>query len=337
MITYENYSLQTLHTFHLPIKTRYYVEYASVDELRTFLAESPLVKEYPLFHMGGGSNLLFLHDYEGVVLHSGIRFIETLSDDDDTVLLRVGAAVEWDTLVEYCVKKSWGGIENLSLIPGEVGASAVQNIGAYGVEAKDVIEQVETVEIQSGAIRIFSTAECRYAYRDSIFKNELKGKYIVTAVQYRLQKNPEYHLEYGHLRETIGDRPLSLSLVRQVVMDIRHSKLPDCNACGNAGSFFKNPIVPVALYEKLKKRYPDMPAYPVDAERVKLPAGWLIDRAGWRGRTHRGAGVCDTQALVLINKGDAAPQDIVELSYMICRSVKEQYGVELTPEVNIID
>ena len=330
--------LQEKHTFHLPVKARYYVEYDTVDELCAFLKDSPLSRQYPLYHIGGGSNLLFLHDYAGVILHSAIRYIETLSEDSDSLVLRVGAGVVWDDFVAYCVGQNWGGVENLSLIPGEVGASAVQNIGAYGVEVKDVIEKVETIDIHTAQPRVFTQEECAYGYRDSIFKNRYRGEYIVTAVQYRLQKKATLRLDYGNLREAVSKcASPTLADVRRAVVEIRRSKLPDPDEIGNAGSFFKNPVVPVAHYEALKKRFPDMPHYPVDEQRVKLPAGWLIDRAGWRGKSHGGAGVYEKQSLVLVNRGTATVGDITGLADEIVRSIKATYDIELSPEVNYIE
>lgn len=334
MKIYENYSLQERHTFHLPVKTRYYIEYDTVNELCAFIKENSLFREYSCYHIGGGSNLLFLQDYRGIILHSAIRFIECVGEDEDTVLLRVGSGVVWDDFVKYCVENNWGGVENLSLIPGEVGASAVQNIGAYGVEVKDVIEKVETIDMQNGESRTFTNAECAYAYRDSIFKKELRGRYIVSAVQYRLQKNAGYHLDYGNLREAVEryTHP-TLADVRKVVIEIRQSKLPDPDVIGNAGSFFKNPVVSIEHYKSLKERFPDMPHYPVDESNVKLPAGWLIDRAGWRGKVHGGAGVYEKQSLVLVNRGEATIGDITELAEKICHSIKEKYDIDLYPEV----
>lgn len=334
----EHCPLQEKHTFHLPVKARYYVEYDTVDELCAFLKDSPLSRQYPLYHIGGGSNLLFLRDYAGVILHSAIRYIETLSEDSDLLVLRVGAGVVWDDFVAYCVGHNWGGIENLSLIPGEVGASAVQNIGAYGVEVKDVIEKVETIDIHTAQPRVFTQEECAYGYRDSIFKNRYRGEYIVTAVQYRLQKKATLRLDYGNLREAVSKcASPTLADVRRAVMEIRRSKLPDPDEIGNAGSFFKNPVVPIAHYEALKKRFPDMPHYPVDEQRVKLPAGWLIDRAGWRGKSHGGAGVYEKQSLVLVNRGTATVGDITGLADEIVRSIKATYDIELSPEVNYIE
>ncbi len=337
MKIYEQYSLEREHTFHISVKSRYYVEYDSVEELILFLNESPLIEKFPLFHIGGGSNLLFIGDYIGIILHSAIRFIELLNEDSDTVLVRVGAGVVWDDFVAYCVKNSWYGVENLSYIPGEAGASAAQNIGAYGVEVGDVIEKVETVDLIQKRIRIFSHDDCQFAYRDCVFKNELRGKFIITAVQYRLWKNGSFHLDYGNLNEvTTAYSTLTLNNVREAIGRIRHSKLPDTEVYGNAGSFFKNPIVPISHYETLKKAYPDMPYYPVDESTVKLPAGWLIDRAGWRGKAQGGAAVYDNQALVLINRGGATAQDVIELARKICRSVMELYDIELYPEVNYV-
>ncbi|MCD8288029.1 MAG: UDP-N-acetylmuramate dehydrogenase [Porphyromonadaceae bacterium] len=337
MKIYEHYSLERKHTFHIHVKSRYYIEYASVEELISFLTESPLIEKYPLFHMGGGSNLLFLGDYNGIILHSAIRFIELLEENSDTVLVRVGAGIVWDDFVAYCIKNNWYGIENLSYIPGEAGASAVQNIGAYGVEVGEVIEKIETLDLKQKKARFFRHDECQYAYRDSIFKNELRGKYIITAVQYRLRKNAPFRLDYGNLKEIISTYSTpTLVDVREAVGRIRHSKLPDTEIYGNAGSFFKNPIVSISHYETLKKSYPDMPYYPIDKSSVKLPAGWLIDRAGWRGKIQGRAAVYDKQSLVLINRGGATAQDIVELAEKICKSVKELYDIELFPEVNYV-
>ncbi len=333
----ENYSLQNNHTFHIPVKARYFVTYDSVAELQAFLTDSDLVKDYALFHIGSGSNLLFLKDYNGVILHSEIRFIDKISEDEHSVLLRVGSGVVWDDFVTFSTSSGWWGAENLSHIPGEVGASAVQNIGAYGVEAKDIIESVEAIDIQSGKMRVFSNFECNYGYRESIFKTTLQGQFIITAVVYRLQKASTPHLEYGNLREMVAivDN-LTPDLVRRAVITIRDSKLPDPAVLGNAGSFFKNPVISRIQYDGLKNKYPDMPYYPIDDIHVKVPAGWLIDRAGWKGYVHKGAGVYEKQSLVLVNRGTAQAQDIVELSDMICRSIQELYGIKIYPEVNFI-
>jgi UDP-N-acetylmuramate dehydrogenase len=244
----------------------------------------------------------------------------------------------WDDFVAYTVEKGWYGAENLSLIPGEVGASAVQNIGAYGVEAKDLIVKVDTLEVETGKERVFGNEECGYAYRESVFKHALKGKYIVTHVTYRLSKHPSYRLDYGNVHSELEKRGCELTLenVRRTIIDIRESKLPDPKVQGNAGSFFMNPIVPRPLFEELLSKYPSMPFYEVDAERVKIPAAWMIDQCGWKGKQLGRAGVHNKQALVLVNCGGATGQEIIALSEEIQRSVLDKFGVRISPEVNFI-
>ena len=261
-----------------------------------------------------------------------------LSENADEVIVRAGAGEVWDDFVAYTVDKGWYGAENLSLIPGEVGASAVQNIGAYGMEAKDLIVQVETVEVASGEERIFENSECGYAYRESVFKHSLKGQYIVTKVSYRLSKTPSYHLDYGNVRAELEKRGCELTLnnVRQTIIDIREAKLPDPKVQGNAGSFFMNPIVPRVQFESLLAVYPQMPHYEVDAERVKIPAAWMIDQCGWKGKRMGNAGVHDKQALVLVNAGGATGKEIIALSQEIQKSVFDKFGVSISPEVNFI-
>ena len=336
MIIKENYSLQAHHTFHLPIKSRWYIEYESIEELKKILKED-LLQKHSFLHIGGGSNLLFIQDYNGVILHSGIQYIDILEEKDDSILLKVGSGMIWDDFVKYCVNNNWGGTENLSMIPGEVGASAVQNIGAYGAEVKDIIENVNTIEIATGHERTFKNMDCKYNYRESVFKKELKGKYIVTSVEYRVRKNPVFNLSYGNLKEALSNYDtITLQNIREAVMTIRESKLPDPNTFGNAGSFFMNPIISLKQYKKLHEKYPDMPHYPIDDKHVKVPAGWMIDRCGWKGKEHGGAAVYDKQSLVLINKNDATPKDVIELSQQIQKSVKDTYDITIYPEVNFI-
>lgn len=338
---YTDYSLKHHHTFGMEVQAAHFVEYDSVEELSEVLAR--LRTEWsalPWLHIGGGSNLLFASDrYAGVIVHSAIRGYEVVADDDETLHLRVGAGEVWDELVSYTVAKGWGGMENLSLIPGEVGAGAVQNIGAYGMEAKDLIVNVEAIEVATGRPRTFTCDECAYAYRQSIFKGTLKGQYVVTHVTYRLQKHPVLHLDYGNIRtelERMGGE-VSLSAVRRTVIAIRESKLPDPRVMGNAGSFFMNPIVPREVMERIRADYPQMPFYEVDAERVKIPAGWMIEQCGWKGRALGRAAVHDRQALVLVNLGGANGREVMALSEAVRRDVKERFGVEIHPEVNFIE
>ncbi|MBR3757753.1 MAG: UDP-N-acetylmuramate dehydrogenase [Bacteroidaceae bacterium] len=337
---YTDYSLKSLHTFGMDVRAAHFVEYTSVDELEALLVRMQSEWEtLPWLHMGGGSNLLFTSDYyQGVILHSAIKGWQVVDEDEVCVHLRVGAGVVWDELVAYTVAQGWGGMENLSLIPGEVGASAVQNIGAYGMEAKDLIETVDTIEIATGTSRTFACEECGYAYRQSVFKSELKGKFVVTHVTYRLQKNPVFHLDYGNIRaelERIGEG-ISLDTIRRAVIRIRESKLPDPQVTGNAGSFFMNPIVPRAVMEHIREAYPQMPFYEVDTERVKIPAGWMIEQCGWKGRALGRAAVHDKQALVLVNLGGATGREIIALSDAVRHDVKEKFGVDIHPEVNFI-
>lgn len=332
MKEYTNYSLLNHNTFGMDVKAKRYVEYDSEEELKGIV---PALSGKVL-HIGGGSNLLFKGDYEGTVLHSAIHGIEVVEETADDVLVRVGAGEVWDDFVAWAVSQGYGGVENLSLIPGEVGASAVQNIGAYGVEVKDVIALVEAMELQSGQKRVFGTTECDYAYRQSIFKNQLKGKYAITYVTYRLSKKPQLKLEYGNIKAALGEKEnLTISDVRQAIIDIRNAKLPDPKVLGNAGSFFMNPVVSREKFLSVQKDYPQMPFYEVEGG-VKIPAGWMIDQCGWKGKSLGRAAVHDKQALVLVNLGGATSDEIVTLCETICRDVKAKFGIDIHPEVNLI-
>lgn len=332
-----NYSLLPHNTFGMDVCATLFVEYDTVSELHDFLLSETFGKHRSHFiHIGGGSNLLFAGDYHGLVMHSAICDLTVVEDTPNSLLLRVGAGYVWDELVAYCVEHGLAGVENLSAIPGEVGASAVQNIGAYGVEVCDVVEGVETMDLQ-GNLRIFNREECRYGYRDSIFKKELRGQYIVTHVMYRLQKSPVFKLDYGDLRARVEAEGVpTLKAVRRAVTAIRDSKLPDPKVLGNAGSFFTNPVIPRTQYESLKEQYPDMPSYTVDDTRVKVPAGWLIEQVGWKGRVLGHAAVHDRQALVLVNRGGAVGAEVMELANRICDDIYNKYGIRIVPEVNYI-
>ncbi|WP_288911128.1 UDP-N-acetylmuramate dehydrogenase [uncultured Bacteroides sp.] len=322
------------NTFGLDVKAGRWLEYASVEELKALIAEGQISSPY--LHVGSGSNLLFLGDFEGTVLHSAIRSIEMVNQDAEKVWLRVGAGVIWDDFVAYCVERGYYGAENLSLIPGEVGASAVQNIGAYGVEVKDLISCVETLDVH-GDRRVFGVEECGYAYRNSVFKRPDMKSFFVTHVTFALNKAEQYTLNYGTIRQELEKYPqIDLATVRQVIVSIRESKLPDPKVLGNAGSFFMNPIVTRTKYETLLQEYPSMPSYQVDATHVKIPAGWMIEQCGWKGKGLGNAAVHDKQALVLVNCGGATGADIVALSDAVRAAVREKFGVEIHPEVNMI-
>lgn len=337
MITrYNHYSMLSHNTFGIDVEAELFIEYSSVEDLQSLLSSKELLPQ-PFLHIGGGSNLLFVSDYKGTIFHSGIKGMEIISETEEYVMVRVGAGEVWDDFVAYCVDNEWYGAENLSLIPGEVGASAVQNIGAYGVEVKDIIERVETVEVESGKERTFANEDCSFSYRQSIFKKELKGQYIVTYVTYKLDKHTRFNLEYGNIKTELEKfDEVNLKTIRQAIIAIREVKLPDPKIEGNAGSFFMNPILSRVQFELLKQTYPDIPHYDVDEDRVKVPAAWMIDRCGWKGRLLGNAGVHDKQALVLVNKGGATGREIIALSKAVQLSVKEKFGVDIYPEVNFI-
>ena len=343
MKEYKDYSLLNHNTFGMDVKAKRYVEYDSEEELKNLIP----TLDGEVLHIGGGSNLLFKGNFEGTILHSAICGIEELSTVNcqlstvkGEVLVRVGAGEVWDDFVSWAVERGLGGVENLSLIPGEVGASAVQNIGAYGVEAKDVIAMVEAVDLQSGEKRIFAPQECDYSYRQSIFKKQLKGRYAITYVTYRLQKTPQLKLDYGNLRTVLTNQStvnsqLSIRQVRQAIIDIRNAKLPDPKVQGNAGSFFMNPVVSREKFLSIQKDYPQMPFYEVEGG-VKIPAGWMIDQCGWKGKSLGRAGVHDKQALVLVNLGGATSDEIITLCNTICKDVYDKFGIDIHPEVNLI-
>ncbi|MGN0047706.1 MAG: UDP-N-acetylmuramate dehydrogenase [Bacteroides sp.] len=322
------------NTFGIEAMANRLLEYASEEELLRLIRSGAVTEPY--LHVGAGSNLLFTKDYEGTVLHSRIQGIEVIRQDDDSVDVRVGAGVCWDGFVDYCVEQGWYGAENLSLIPGEVGASAVQNIGAYGVEAKDLILAVEAVS-REGEQRLFSVGECAYAYRDSLFKRPDMKRWFITRVHYRLSRCERFTLDYGAIRQTLASFPsVTLKHVRQAIISIRRAKLPDPAQLGNAGSFFMNPIVARETFDPLLKQYPSMPHYLLEDGRVKIPAGWLIEQCGWKGRSLGRAAVYDKQALVLVNLGGATGTDIVALSDAVCRDVYRKFGISIHPEVNLI-
>lgn len=332
-----DYSLKAHNTFGIEASCRCFVEFSTLSEAQE---AARLAREDGgrLLIVGGGSNLLLTCDFEGVVLHSAIMGVSAQVNGDE-VLVTAGSGTDWDWLVGYCVSQGWYGMENLSLIPGEVGASAVQNIGAYGAEAKDIIYKVQAVRMSDGEVVWFSCEDCRYGYRDSRFKHEWKNQYLVTNVVYRLSKHFEPRLDYGNLRSELQrkgiDKPTAEQL-RQVVIDVRRSKLPDPKEMGNAGSFFMNPVVGRRQFEQLLAQYPQMPHYFVDDAHEKVPAGWLIDQCGWKGRSLGRAGVHDRQALVLVNRGGATGQEIVSLCEQVRQDVLQKFGIEINPEVNII-
>lgn len=319
------------NTFRMNVRARVWEEYHSVDELRRLLEQ---YRGERILAIGAGSNLLFTQDYDGVILHSAMREVRVVSETDSTMELEAQSGLVMDELVLQTVEQGLWGLENLSYIPGEVGASAIQNVGAYGVEAKDVIVRVKTISIADGSERVFENGECEYAYRDSIFKNRLKGQYIVTSVVYRLSKTPAPKLDYGHLRAVTGDHPTPMQ-VREAVTTIRQQKLPEVSEIGSAGSFFKNPVISQAQFESLYAQYPTMPHFAVNGG-VKIPAAWLIEQCGWKGKGIGGAQVYEKQPLVIVNADNAQPNDVIELANAICQSIQTKFNISVSPEVNYI-
>lgn len=332
----ENFLLKEYNTFHLPVSTQWFMEYESEEDLEKIISDE-YFRSCQRVHIGGGSNLLFLGNYKGIVLHSAIKGFQITEEDDTHVLLRVGAATNWDEVVAYCVSNGWGGVENLSFIPGETGAAAIQNIGAYGVEIKDVVEKVEAYNQHTREKQVFTNEACQYGYRSSIFKTDYENEYFVTYVTLRLSKNPVFSLSYGNLKEALAHSAgITLDTIRQTVISIRQRKLPDPEVIGNAGSFFMNPVVSPALFEILKQHYPDIPSYPAANNHVKVPAGWLIEQCGFKGKSYGSVGVYDKQALVLVNLGEATGTEIAMLAESIRAEVARTFGVEIVPEVKYI-
>lgn len=342
MNTKYNYSLLKHNTFGINVAADTFFEYSSVEELSDFITTLRHTSEEqkPILHIGEGSNLLFLDNFNGVILHSQIKNIQRISERKNVIVLRVGSGLKWDDFVAYCTLNGFCGIENLSGIPGEVGASAVQNIGAYGVEAADTILRVEVVDLETGKKRLISKKDCQYGYRNSIFKNEYKGRYAVTYVHYKLSKKFVPNLSYKALKTVVDvkyeRRQLTPTDIRKEVIHLRDEKLPDPNVLGNAGSFFMNPVVGKQQLEQFQKEYTHVPFYEIDEERVKIPAAWLIEQCGWKGKILDTVGVYSKQPLVLVNCGGATGRDVADLAAAVSQSVHEKFGIDLHPEVNFI-
>lgn len=310
------------------------MEYENEEELERILKDE-YFQECLSLPIGEGSNLLFVNDFNGIVFHSQIKGITVAEETQETVLLRVGAAEHWDDVVAFAVSKGWGGIENLSHIPGEAGAAAVQNIGAYGAEIKDVIETVEAYNQLTFEKKRFANAQCQYGYRHSYFKETDHDPYIVTYINLRLQKNPQYKLDYGNLTDALKGRELSLSTVRDAIIEVRRNKLPEPEELGNAGSYFMNPVIPQMQFDELKNAYPHMPSYPV-GDHVKVPAGWLIEQCGFKGKREGNVGVYEKQALIIVNHGGATGDEVATFAESIRQSVYKTFGISLTPEVRYV-
>lgn len=333
----QNVSLKPFNTFGLEARAAHFFEFTSIEQLIEALKQRATNQE--LLILGGGSNMLLTQDFDGLVLKNGLKGIEKIREDNDHVWVQVMAGENWHRFVLHCIEQEWAGVENLSLIPGTVGAAPMQNIGAYGVEIKNVFESLQAVEISTGELHSFDNTTCEFGYRESIFKKAAKGKYVIASVTFKLDKVPTFNTSYGAIQDTLaemGVRELTLKAVSEAVISIRQSKLPDPGEIGNAGSFFKNPTIDKLDYEGLKAEFGNVPGYPQPGDMVKVPAAWLIEQAGWKGKTFGEIGVHKKQPLVLVNYGKGKGADIKNLAFEIRASVASKFGVELTPEVNII-
>ncbi|MGC4020436.1 MAG: UDP-N-acetylmuramate dehydrogenase [Cyclobacteriaceae bacterium] len=334
----QNVKLKQYNTFGIDEEARYFCEVKTQNEFIQ-LTQTELYKTQKRLILGGGRNVLLTKDFDGLVIHNSIKGIEVVAESDDIIFLKAASGEVWHHLVIHCVENNWGGIENLSLIPGTVGAAPMQNIGAYGIEVREVIEKVEAIDVTSGAIKSFKSEECKFGYRESVFKNDLREKFFISSVTLRLKKkNHQLNTSYGAIADTLKEMNITTPTIKNVsdaVIKIRSEKLPDYNLLGNAGSFFKNPEISREQFENLKNGFPSIPNYPTANQRVKVPAGWLIEQCGWKGKKMNHVGVHDKQALVLVNFGNGKGKEIFELAMQISSSVKEKFSITLTPEVNI--
>lgn len=340
MQVHENYFLKKLNTFGVSAYAKYFAQFSSVEELQLILKGGNNSSSKMI--LGGGSNLLFTKNYDGLILKNEIPGINIIKEDERSVYIRVGAGVVWHNFVQFCVNNNYAGVENLSLIPGSLGASPMQNIGAYGVEIKDVFYELDALHLKGGWIEKFSAEDCEFGYRESIFKKKLKGQYAILFVTCRLRKSAVFNISYGAIEEELKKMNvgiLSVKAISDAIIKIRTSKLPDPRNIGNAGSFFKNPVIrshELLQLHELKRTETTIPYYKIDEEHYKMPAGWLIEQCGWKGYRKGDAGCYDKQALVLVNYGDASGKEIYKLSEEIQLSVKEKFGIELEREVNIV-
>lgn len=335
----ENKSLLPYNTFGIAAHARYFCTITTEDDLLELLMTDVYANHRHLI-LGGGSNILFVQDFDGLVIKNEMKGIREVHRDDHQITLQVMGGEIWHDLVHYCVHHNYGGIENLSLIPGTVGAAPIQNIGAYGVEIKEVIQHVDGIDLSTRLHRTFTNPQCEFGYRDSIFKHTWKEKFFISSVTLTLTRNQhQFNLRYGALSETlhaVQPHDVSLKMISDAVIHIRRSKLPDPTVVGNAGSFFKNPTITHDHFEVLKKQYPTMPGYQSENQQIKVPAGWLIEQCGWKGKRIGAVGVHHQQALVLVNHGTARGQEILDLAHRISSSVQQQFHIALIPEVNII-
>ncbi len=338
MLIEEHRSLKEFNTFGIDVRARYFSSFSNVEELIELL-QFAKESNVPPFILGGGSNMLLTKDLEALVMKNNILGLDLMEESSREVIVESGAGEVWHDLVLWSMDHEWGGLENLSLIPGLVGAAPIQNIGAYGVEMKDCFVSLDALNRETLAMETFEHGDCDFAYRDSIFKGPLKDKYVITSVRFRLQKQPELNTSYGAIQNqlrSMGIKHPSIKDVSDAVIAIRQSKLPDPKEIGNSGSFFKNPVVDLAIYESLQKNYPEIPSYPLDNDKVKLAAGWLIEQSGWKGKRAGDAGMHSKQALVLVNHGNATGEELLAVSREVQNDVYQKFDIQLEPEVNIL-
>ena len=334
----ENYPLLKLNTFGVDVKAKYFTSINTINELIE-ATKTNVFKDLELLILGGGSNILFTKDCDGLVILNNIKGKEIISQNQQSIFLKIGAGENWHELVMYCVDNGWGGIENLSLIPGNTGTAPMQNIGAYGVEIKETFVELEALEISSGKIVKFNNSDCEFGYRESVFKNKMKNQYIILNVTLELKKNPVLNINYGDVKAILESQNIKNPAIKEVsnaIIRIRQSKLPDPKKIGNSGSFFKNPLVSLNQLELIKKNYPNVVNYEINENEFKIAAGWLIERAGWKGKKFNNYGVHEKQALVLVNYGLANGMEIFDLSEKIILDIKDKFGITLEREVNII-
>ena len=332
-----DFSLKNLNTFQIDCKAKYFVEVESVSDVQE-LIKTAIFQTQKKFILGGGSNVLFTKDFEGLIIHPVFKGIKVIEENPEQIILKAGSGEIWEDLVDFSVKNGWSGIENLAAIPGCVGAAPVQNIGAYGVELKDVFDSLMAIDLMDGSKRIFKKDECKFAYRNSVFKSEFKDRYLITEVFLRLSKNAEPNISYEALALFFERKGLSPSLknIYEAIIDIRASKLPDPKKLGNDGSFFKNPVIEISQFRKLKVKFPDIKSFQQADGSVKLAAAWLIESCGWKGKRYGHIGVHDKQALVIVNYGGGKGSEIKSLAEQVIKNVEEKFGIELEPEVNIL-
>lgn len=331
-------SLQPYNTFGIDVNAFQFQSVTSIEDVQELLRETP---EENVFVLGGGSNMLLTKDIEKTVMHIALKGYEVVDAnfEENELLLKVAGGENWHDFILYCIERNYGGVENLSLIPGNVGTSPIQNIGAYGVELKDVFYSCQAVSRRTGELKVFTLEDCGFGYRDSVFKNELKDQFIITSVTFRLtKKDHKINTDYGAIYDTLKAKGITEPTIKDVsdaVIAIRQSKLPDPKKLGNSGSFFKNPTINQATFTALRSKFPDVPYYPVGSDSIKVPAGWLIEKAGFKGRRYGDAGVHDKQALVLVNHGNASGQEIWSLALRIQNKVQDLFGLKIIPEVNV--